>query len=484
MKKFQIFALLLILLGAFLVRLYKFDGSIADWHSWRQADTSAVSRNFVQNGFDLFHPKFEDLSKGVSLIDNPQGYRFVEFPIYNALQAKLFLIFKLYTLEEWGRLVSIFSALLSVVFIYLLVRRFVSFTAGIFAAGFLAFAPYYVYYTRAILPDPSMVMTILGGTYFFSLWVDEKESKIYNLKFILSLILVALSLLLKPYALFFTLPIIYLAFQKFGTGFFKKWQLWLFLIIAVAPLLFWEVWMRQYPQGIPQNGWLFNGTHIRFTGSFFHWIFAERIGQLILGYFGLPFVILGIIKRVNQKEGLFFLSFIASSLVYLFVLATGNVQHDYYQILIIPTLAIFFGKGVDMVLNNFGGAFSRVSGILTTIACIGFMFSFSWFVVRDFYNIQHPEIITAGQAVEKLTAQDAKVIAPYGGDTTLLYNTGRNGWPVFDRPLPDFIKQGATVMLFVDPGAPELNFKNYFKVLTEGENYIAYDLTKPLKPIK
>jgi len=484
-KKLELIFLFIILLGGFLVRLYKFDGPVADWHSWRQGDTSAVSRNFVENGFDLLHPKYEDLSIAVSLKDNPKGYRFVEFPIYNAATAELFnLRLNHWTIEEWGRMVSIFSALLSTVFIYLLVRKHLNPTAALFAAGFYAFVPYNIYYTRAILPDPSMVMAILGGTYFFSLWIDTKNNKIYDHRFILAIVFVAASILLKPYALFFTLPIIYLSFHKFGIYFVKKWEMWLFLALTTVPFIWWQVWMRQFPEGIPQNGWLFNGTRIRFTGSFFHWIFAERIGQFILGYFGLPFVVLGVVRRNIQKEGLLFLSFLASSLIYLCVIATGNVQHDYYQILIIPTLAILFGKGADMIVSNVGGLFNKWAAIVTTIACIGFMMAFAWFVIRDFYNIQHYEVILAGNAVQNLTPKTARVIAPYGGDTTLLYNTDRQGWPVFDRPLKQFIKQGATVMVFVNPTVDELNFRNYFATIDKADKYIIYDLTKPLKPIQ
>ena len=47
MDKLKIALVFLILLVGLLLRLYRFDNPIADWHSWRQADTSAVSRNFA-----------------------------------------------------------------------------------------------------------------------------------------------------------------------------------------------------------------------------------------------------------------------------------------------------------------------------------------------------------------------------------------------------------------------------------------------------
>src|SRR5438270_670719 len=105
--KIEIMLLILLVISAFVVRLYKFNNPIADWHSWRQADTSAVSRNFVKHGFDVLHPKYDDISNVQTGVDNPQGYRFVEFPLFNVFQAGGFLLFGRFTLEEWGRLVTI-----------------------------------------------------------------------------------------------------------------------------------------------------------------------------------------------------------------------------------------------------------------------------------------------------------------------------------------------------------------------------------------
>src|SRR3989344_559689 len=117
----EIIALFLILFFGFLVRLYKFSAPIADWHAWRQTDTSAVSRFFVKDGFDVFHPRYYDLSNVPSgLHENPQGYRFVEFPIYNVMQAGLFKLFGILTIEEWGRIVTILFSLFSSVFLYLI----------------------------------------------------------------------------------------------------------------------------------------------------------------------------------------------------------------------------------------------------------------------------------------------------------------------------------------------------------------------------
>jgi hypothetical protein len=79
--------LTLILVLSFVLRLYKIDNPIADWHSWRQADTAAVARNFYKEGFNPFFPRGDDMS-AISEIKpqlNLNRYRFVEFPIYPSL---------------------------------------------------------------------------------------------------------------------------------------------------------------------------------------------------------------------------------------------------------------------------------------------------------------------------------------------------------------------------------------------------------------
>jgi len=472
-KGLQIFLVGLILILGFVVRLYRFGNPIADWHSWRQADTSAVSRNFVNNGFDLLHPRFDDLSNVASGLDNPQGYRFVEFPIYNVFQAGSFLLFGVLTLEEWGRIITILASCLSILFIYLIVKKHSDNLSALIASFFFAFLPFSIYYGRTILPDESMVAAILGGIYFFDVWLDSKL-KIYDFRFIFSLIFTAAAFLLKPYALFFAIPIVYLAFDKFKFSAFKKWYLWLFLILSVIPLVLWRVWMTQYPEGIPASAWLFNGGNIRFTGAFFYWIFADRMGRLILGFWGLFIFGLGFLKKLSKKDLWFFLSFLFSSLVYVFVIARGNVQHDYYQILIIPTLSIYLGLGGSYLILRKDSS-RIISSILFAVSVI-FCLSFGWYYVRDYFNIDNNSIIVAGQAVDSITSKDAKVIANYNGDTSFLYQTKRKGWASFEKPLPEMVQMGADYLVLVNPTTQDLGISKDYKVIALTKDYVIFDL--------
>lgn len=473
--KIQNSILIAILFLGFLVRLYRFDFPIADWHSWRQADTSAVSRNFVTSGFDLLHPKFDDLSNVPSGIDNPNGYRMVEFPIYNLFQASFFKFIGVFTLEEWGRLVTIFASLLSSIFIFLIIKERFGLTAGYLSAFFFLFIPFNIYYSRVILPDPSMVMATLGAVYFFQKWISKNKITVLNINFLLSLLFLTSAFLLRPYAIFFILPIIYLAFEKFGKNIFKIWQLWILAVLSVIPIVLWRIFILNYPEGIPASTWLFNGNNIRFRPSFFYWIFVNRIISLILGIFGLPIFLIGLLKYQKRKDLFYALSFIFSSLFYVVVLATGNVQHDYYQILIIPSIAIVLGIGSSFLLSNVNNSRKHIYYFIFII-CTTLSFFVGWNYVKDYFNINNKSIIIAGVAVDKLMPKSAKVIANYNGDTSFLYQTKRKGWASFEKPLNEMIEMGASYLILVNPTKEDLQIGKTYNIVKATNEYVIFNL--------
>jgi hypothetical protein len=487
-SKITKYLLILILLGGFLVRLYGFTNPIADWHSWRQAETSSVSRNFVLYGFDLLHPRMVNISNVQSGKDNPNGYFFVEFPIYNALQGAAFKFIGILTIEEWGRLISMAASVAAGYFLYLIIAKYVNKPTGLFAAFYYLFIPFDIYYGRTILADTSMVMAFLGGIYFFDKWVEEKSKtsakggsasggKSHNVRYyLLSLLFTTLAFLLKPHALFFVLPIAYLAFKQFGWRTFITWQLWVYAIVSVLPLGAWRLWMAQYPEGIPANQWLFNGNGIRFRPAFFRWMVYERLTKLISGYFGVLLLVWGVVKVNKTKDWLFLSTFLISSLAYVCIIATGNVQHDYYQIPVMPSVAIFFAIGSFYLWQLTFKKLPIGKGLL--VICVVGGFYFSWMQVRDYFNINNHSIVAAGKAVQRLTPQDAKIVANYNGDTSLLYQMDRFGWASFQDDMPVLIQKGADYLVLVNPTPQDMNFGKTYKLVEKTNQYVIFDLHK------
>lgn len=447
MKKAELLLLAVILIIAFVLRLYKIDRPLADWHSWRQADTAAVSRNFVKDGFNPFIPRYDDMSSQANGLDNPNRYRFVEFPIYNSLIASVWSIFGVSVTT--ARLTTTAITLGSTVLLYLLVRYYSGFKTAMLSSLFFATIPYNVFYSTTILPGPLMVFGILGLYLSFTRWL-ENDRKISWLT--ISIMFANLAILSWPIALFFMLPLVYLSYEKYGLELYTKANLIIFAIAAVVPFLAWRLWMTQFPEGIPNWQFLLNEGDIRFKGAFFRWLIAERLGKLILTTTGFALFILGLVTKSEYKEKLFYFSILASVIIYFVVFASGNVRHDYYQVPLIPIAAVFMAKGVRFLFNLSTSHFQRFLGPVVAIVLVIFMYAFGFFEVRGFYWINRPQIVSAGQAADMVLPKDAIVIAPYGGDAALLYQTNRRGYPIVDRPLEVMIDSGAKYLVSVDVG--------------------------------
>lgn len=487
-KNAPLLILIVILLGGFAVRFYGFDNPIADWHSWRQSETASVSRNFAQEGIDMLHPQMDNISNVQSGIDNPNGYFFVEFPIYNALTAGFFSVFGIFTIEEWGRLISMISSVAGGLFLYLIVKRHSNQTIGLFSAFFFMFLPFNIYYGRTILPDTMMTMAFLGSIYFFDRWVEtskdkNKKSKVQvknqKLFFSFALLFTILALLLKPHSVFFLLPLLYLVFAAFGWAAFKKWQLYVFALFSVAPLIAWRLWMTQYPEGVPANQWLLNGNGIRFRPSFFRWIFYERLTILISGYFGVLLLLLGLVKLRFTQEWIFFASFFASTLLFVSVVATGNVQHDYYQIPAIPSVAILMAFG-SYLLYPWTVKKIHVGKVLLVLI-IAASFYYSWSIVKEYFNINNRSILAAGEAVQRVTPKDALIVANYNGDSALLYQFDRKGWASQQDEMSVLIKKGADYFVLINPSKADITkWQEQYKIVEATEQYAIFDLQQNL----
>lgn len=465
-----VYFLILFLLLGFFVRLYKINNPVADWHSFRQADTASVARIYVEEGINLLFPRYHDISRVQSGLFNPKGYRFVEFPIYNAFQALLTQSTGILSLEIWGRLISVFSALLSSVLIFSLGKRFISAGGGLLAAASYLFLPYNVYFTRVILPEPLGITFALAALVFFVKFLDNEK---YSYLF-LSALFFSLALLIKPYFVFYIVPLIYLAFEKYSFKVvFRQKKFYIFAILTLLPLLLWRIWMRQFPEGIPFWTWTFNGDAIRFRPAFWYWIFGERLTKLILGYLGIVPFVMGLFA--SKRSNKFIQAFLAGMFLYVSTFATANVRHDYYQSIIIPAVSLCLASGFLTLWNTKGQNKYRIRVFL--VVCLIFMLVTGAYQVKEFYKINHPEIIEAGAAVDRLTPKDSLVIADYFGDTAFLYQTKRRGWPVVELPIDELIAEGAEYYASVNlDNSQTKEFMQDFEIIEKTDKYVVIKL--------
>jgi hypothetical protein len=463
MKKVDIKLLLVIIVFlTFFSRLYRIDNPIADWHSFRQADTASVTREYVKNGIDILRPHYHDLSNIQSGENNLEGWRMVEMPFVNALIASVIRINPSLKMEIVSRLFSISFSVGTAISLFFLVKKISGREVAFYSSLVFALLPFSVFYGRTILPEPAMLFFSTSSILFFTFYLDSKKNVIKIFNYFLSLLFLALAILLKPFVAFLGPIYLVLALLKYKQKIFFHLELIVFGLIAFVPFYLWREWIKNFPSGIPASDWLFNGNEIRLRPAWFRWLFYERLTKLILGWWGWLFILANWInldlkawrenfsnklKSVFSDKNLIreisvYGSWISGVLIYLIVMATGNVQHDYYQVFTLPIISIMVGRGIHQLIiyiekqlskNSYKNIDKKVKQFIPFIAvslifCL--MLKVSWENVKGYFNVNHWEYVKAGQAIDELTPPDAKVIAPAFGDTIFLYQTNRTGWPI------------------------------------------------------
>ncbi len=467
--------LILILLLGIVVRLYRVDNPVAAWHSWRQADTASVPRNFYQEGYNPFYPKGDDMS---AISDsgemNPERYRFVEFPIYGSLVYFAYLINGGVD-ERYARIINILFATGSTLFIYFIAKKYFDTFIATLSMFLFAVLPFNVFFSRTILPEPSLVFFCLGMFYFVDRWIWEDKLSLY----FVSLFFTICAFLTKPMAVFYLLPLIYVYYQKEGRLFPIPNRYFKLFVPALLPLLFWRVWMGKYPEGIPSSNWLYNSDGIRFRPAFWRWIIGDRLGREILSVCGTVLLMIGVLVRPTAKSGLVLHLLFLSFLLYLAIFATGNVTHDYYQVLIVPALVIFVARGFVVLIRGSREFIPRIWTIPTAVLFLVLTIYLSWFEVKGLYQINNPVIVEAGRYADKILPKNARVVAPYNGDTAFLYQINRHGWPIIATSIDDLVfKKGATAYVSVNKDTQTKEIMVQFTPIFENDKFVIVDLTR------
>ena len=422
MEKPLAWFIVLLFLGL-LVRLYKLDSPIADWHSWRQADTASVTRIYADEGLNMLLPRYYDISKIQTGFINIYGYRMVELPLFNLLHLINYRILgSVLSFDATGRLTTVFISLITALALFAIGERTIGKFGGVLTAFFFLFIPYSIYYSRVILPDPLAVCFGTLGLVIFLQYLDKQKNRYLYL----SAVLFGLSLLIKPFLAVYILVPLYLLIGSKGHNIFLNSKVFIKYLFA-----FWGL--------IP---------------------FA----------FGVVFA-----KGKKQYSNI---AFLGSVILYIAIIATASVKHDYYQIPLIPALALVTAQGtinVWKLKKNYVGKFLLMFSVLM-------MLFIGWYQIKEYYKINRPEMMIVGEAVQRLIPKDAKIIASLSGDTALLYQTKRFGWPVVDNDIKRLIEWGAQYYVSINFADPDtIAFEKRFETVEKTQDYIILNLKKEIK---
>ena len=475
MNKIDYLIALVITVICFSLRLYKLDNPIADHHSFRQADTAAVARNFVQDGFNPLFPQSDSYTAlSEHQTPNPNRYFINEFPLYNSLVA---LVYKAKGINSnYARLVSDVFASIGVFFLYLLAKKLFSTKVATLAALFYAVLPYNVYYGRVVMPEPAFICFSIVSFYLLLLFV-EKPSFIRGLVFSL---IFATAMLVKPYSIFLFIPFIYWVLVSHGLASFTKPMFYLAPVLSIIPLLLWRYHISLYPEASFASKWLLNQGDIRFSGAFFRWLIFDRLNRLIFTSGGFVLLFFGVTRAVQSKKGWLILFWLISVLAYFTVFAMGNVTHDYYQLPIMPVGAILVSLGFFYLIDQGQNVFQKLTLGSLASSLILISLAFGWYEVRGFFNVNDWNMIEAGKRVDQITPPDAKVIAPYQTNPAFLYQTNRHGWTM-GYDIEKKIAEGATYYVSTSYDDEAHRLEKDYTLVEKNDRYLIIKLVEKIK---
>ncbi len=139
-----------ILLFGFCARAATFKSPLLDAHSWRQADTAAISRNFLRERFNILYPQID--WRG----DRADGY------VESGLEPLAFAVAALAKIggfhPELGRLINTFVFLGSAWLVWTFVRRRYGGPTGLIATYLYAFGfPLLIFIERAFMNEALLI---------------------------------------------------------------------------------------------------------------------------------------------------------------------------------------------------------------------------------------------------------------------------------------------------------------------------------------
>lgn len=452
----------LILFLAFILRFYHIDYPYLDHHSWRQTDTAAMAQNFYESGFNIMYPQVDWRGDG-------PGYVETEFQLLSYITALLYVPFGIH---EWvGRLVVIAFSLASVYYLYKLTMLYFDRKTALFSAFLFAISPLYLFFSRAFMPESEMIFFSITSLYLFKLWITNNQKK----HLLLAILCTTLAFLVKIPTLYLFIPLLYIAYEKYGFRLFLQKPLYLFaILVLIAPMLYYYHAYLVGKEYLSVGIWEFGkdkwGNAAIWSDMQFYNILYERITSVVLTGLGAILALLGLFIKTGKKRMHMFHFWLLAIIAYFFLVAKGNMVHDYYQIPLVPIAAVFAGLTMSRLSK-----FKKTKYFLLPIILIVVYNSFT--LVMPFYNVRDNvyEICTN---YNSLNINDSLIIAIDDGNPEILYYCHAKGWHINTRYISDVViddmKERGAKYLIITANTHDILTSNKANLL----NYKIISMTK------
>ncbi len=473
-------------LAAIIVRLIKISQPYVDQWSFKQGTIAMIAENFYRNGFNIFYPQ-------INWAGSSAGYIGTEFPLVPFLASLLYVPFGVH---EWvGRSVSVAFSVLSLPFLYLLVKKISNRRSAVFAATIYAFAPLSIFASRSFMSDMTSLSFSVIALYFFMLWLENSDS--------VSLLLAAslatsLTILVKAPAAIIGLPFLYMTWKQYGLRLALQPKLWIFAGISLGLPLAW--YLHAYLITIHYPPHQFAGSDgLALADLPLYVLIVRRLVGSSLTPLVAASMAVGLFIPYRSRYGWVFHWWLLATCIFVLIAGHGN-RHPWYQLPAVPIAAALGGRAFDFALRRL----AALTGSTLVEACAAAMLlcALAWGsyeYVKPLYDPWAIPLREAGLNIDRIASPGSLTIFVADGDSSEIYYSRRKGWHAFDdnywgdpldsqhaiADLEKLRQRGASYLVFTLYTAWWLDyykgFQRYldtrYRRVLQTENYVIFDLT-------
>lgn len=345
-------ALILLVFGLGLgIRLYDLTDPPLDFHPARQYHSAVIARGIYTHWGGAYP---EELAQRHRAQEASEAR--IEPPIFEYLVAANFKLFR--TDALWiARLYAILFWMAGGIPLYLLAKRLAGFEAGLLALGVYLLIPFGVLASRSFQPDPLMVTLTIYAIWALDRWQQQPTWR----RALLAGALLGAAILVKQVMIMpLGLALAGLLWVKWGWRALRSRHAWAMAALSVFPALAYNLYgvfisgalAGQYSQRFFPHLWMDPGFYIRWS-------------NMIQAAIGLPLFLLGLagllLLREKASRGLLF-GYLLGYLVYGFVFSHHISTHDYYQLPLLPLVAMGVGLAGEVLFREVRNASGRLLG--------------------------------------------------------------------------------------------------------------------------
>jgi 4-amino-4-deoxy-L-arabinose transferase-like glycosyltransferase len=442
-----------LLVGAILacglsIRLIAISQPYVDAWSWRQADVAMIAENFYRHGLALFYPQ-------INWAGPAPGYVGTEFPLVPFLAALLYGIFGV---QAWvGRAVSVGFFALSVPFFYLLVRHTANIQVARWAVAIYTLTPLSMFASRAFMPDMASLSLSLMALALFATWLERQP---HAPLFLATSLVTSLAILVKLPAMLIGVPLLAMAWDKYGVRALHRRDLLALAALAVSGPLAW--YTHAYRISLTYPPYHFFGTGVLELAEVGWYVeIVHRLATSSLTPLVSAAMLVGLVVPARTASAWVFHWWLLALLMFIVLAGWGNHEHDWYQLPLVPVAAALAGRactwGCRRVAQRAGATLARIAaGVFVAVLAV-----VAYVSIAPHYEPKRLAWWQAGLALNRLAPPDALVLMADDGDPTALYYSQRRGW--------HFLQHFGTPPVDSEEAIGELEQRR-----TEGASYLVF----------